>query len=536
MSSLKEIAKDSSKFHAYEQTNEFAIPKGVRAESYNKDARHFNGSLVNKLHLMKLGNEMSPMDRGIANMELYDAKTFQDLCINSGQAGSPEYDIEDFIYNKRVRLPINRLITLRRYSHPTVNDIFSKAGMPYPDIARMVTHFDQDTNKLEDILTMSFGVKWKELNSVSEQASSQGDQSGFSGMAKKVMSFIDGGLAQNDLRGENALNYDPQHDQNKVYGPVDSISETHIRDVGLNFDKEFSIQFDYEMRSIGGRTPEYAFKDILANILAVTYNNANFWGGARYFVGERPSNYIDKMKFMAPSTVDEFLSGATSSLRSALAAFSDGKGGMNKEAIKAALTNVVKNGFAIGLGKILDSVGRPSIMVMNSLLNGEPVGQHHLTIGNPTNPIMVMGNLMMMGTEITFPTDDLSFGDFPDKMRVVVKLKPGMPLDKAGIESCFNYGKGRIYHNPKKVQKTNNTSVLSKKARSFFGHSTDEIKEMALQTFDYVANNTEILVTSIDNIGANLKVRNSTNNAQGGVRATPISAKYNTVTQNRRPL
>jgi hypothetical protein len=96
------------------------------------------------------------------------------------------------------------------------------------------------------------------------------------------MSFVDPVLAQNTLRGENKLNYDPKHDQNKVYGPVDSITSTNIRDVGFDYNQEFDLVFEYELRSYGGRTPEFAMKDVIANILATTYNNGKFWPGSRY--------------------------------------------------------------------------------------------------------------------------------------------------------------------------------------------------------------------------------------------------------------
>ena len=71
---------------------------------------------------------------------------------------------------------------------------------------------------------MSYKMKWKELTSEMEQATMQGDQSGYSGFMKKAMTIFDPELAKNSLRGENANTYDPKHDQNKVYGPVDSIT------------------------------------------------------------------------------------------------------------------------------------------------------------------------------------------------------------------------------------------------------------------------------------------------------------------------
>ena len=75
-----------------------------------------------------------------------------------------------------------------------------------------------------------------------------------------------------------------------------------------------------------------------------------------------------------------------------------------------------------------------------------------LTVGNPDNPIMCIGNLMCTGMEIKFPTDELSYGEFPTKVSFEVRLKPGMAKDRAGIETMFNMGRQRIYHNPKKIK------------------------------------------------------------------------------------
>ena len=101
---------------------------------------------------------------------------------------------------------------------------------------------------------------------------------------------------------------------------------------------------------------------------------------------------------------------------------------------------------------------------------------------------MVMGNLICTGVEIKFPTDTLSYLDFPTKMLVSIKLKPGMPKDKAGIEMMFNMGKQRIYHNPKKVR--SDKSVNANRTNRNFGQESEEgggIMRTINETFDFVA-------------------------------------------------
>lgn len=496
----------------YKNSNNLSTPRGANP-SLIKEGNAVT-SLINKLHLIKLAGEFPAMDDNLSSRTEFQARTFTDLC--KMEFGAQQYDADDFLYCKNLGFPINRLITLRRFPFPVNEDIYDKELIGEPDIARMVTYFDQNTNKLEDILAFSYGLRWKELTAEMEQAAMQGDQSGFTNAMKKFMTYLEpdngsgaGTLAQNALRGENKLNYDPKFDQNRVYGPVDSLTTTNIRDVGLEFSKEFEIQFDYELRSIGGRTPEFAFKDLIANILACTYNNAKFWPGARYWIGERPSNFYQHFKYMNPDSVSEFLFKGRNDMVRGLNLFKEGGSG-----IIEVLKNIIKNGFTVGVGKLLDKVGRPSIPMMNSLLSGEATGYWHITIGNPINPIMVCGNLICTNVDVTFPTDELSYGDFPTKLQVKVKLKPGIPKDAAGIERMFNRGKARIYYQPQTVTVSPNKNVISKEARNFFGFSTGDVDRMLTEAYDFVSDGIKSVSKTIKGAEEKPKIQNNQNSTK----------------------
>lgn len=463
----------------YQESNNLSVPKGANPGKINEGKA--TTSLINKLHLIKIEDTEFDDSKLKNDKRLQEATNFSDVC--KMNFGAQQYDVDDFLYCKNLGFPINRMITLRRFPFPCVDNIYDTEIQQEPDVARMITYYDQNINKLEELMAFSYSMRWKELSAEMEQASMQGDQSGFENGMKKMMEIMDPNLAQNNLRGKNKLDYDPKHDTNKVYGPVDSLTTTNIRDVGLEFQKEFDIVFEYEMRSIGGRTPEYAFKDIIANVLACTYNNGKFWPGSRYWVGERPSQFYDKMKWMNPDNLDEFLFGGHESLKSALKQF--GSAGSAIDTLKKALSG----GFAMAMGKLLDKVGRPGILVMNSLLSGEATGYWHVSIGNPEKPMMVIGNLICTGCDVSFPTDELSYGDFPNKLMVKVKLKPAQSKDRAGIEMMFNMGKKRIYYNPKEVTVASNKNVLSKSARSFFGFETKAIDKMLEESYDFMADN-----------------------------------------------
>ena len=513
----------------YEVTQNIAITKGVdkfidtkgKEQNAKLQAKLKSGqitnSVINKLHLIKLSNGLPFNDKDLRSRPEFKPITFTDLCKMDMGMGAQQYDVDDFLYCKNLGFPINHLITLRRFPYPCTDNLWDKNVQGEPDIARMVTYFNQDINKLDELLSFSYKMKWKELTSEMEQATMQGDQSGYSGFMKKAMTIFDPELAKNSLRGENANTYDPKHDQNKVYGPVDSITNTHIRDVGLDFDKEFEVTFEYELRSINGRTPEYAMKDIMGNILATTYNNGKFWPGSRFWIGERPSKFYKSYQYMDTDDMDKQLFGASGSLKSMIAGFS--KKGNAVNTLKQAVTN----GFQVAFGKILDKVGRPGILTMNSLLSGEPTGFWHLTIGNPVNPILCVGNLICTDVDWSFPTDSLSYGDFPTKLLVKVKLKPGQSKDRAGIEMMFNAGKQRIYYAPKNVEVTKSKDI-AKTTRSFFNFDKKSIDNALGQTYDFVADG----VKSVTKTTSNVNIPNDTI----GSTTQPTSKNNTTLIEN----
>lgn len=522
------MSKDYELFEdgiGYIEDTNVAIPKGANQERLLKGKK--TNSVINKLHLIKIHGDFPAMEKDIPNNKgFFEPKTVTDLC--KLDEGAQQYDVEDFLYCKNLGFPINRLITLRRFPYPCTDNIYEKQAAGEPDIARMVTYITQETNKLDDLLSFSYGLKWKELTAEMEQASMYGDQSGLSGFMKKVGNIMDDTLNKNAVSGRSTggpmSQYDPKFDQNKVYGPVDSITNTHIRDVGLEFNKEFEITFEYELRSIGGRTPEYAFKDLIGNILACTYNNGKFWPGARYWVGERPTNFAKRIAYLNSENVDEILQKATADIKSGLKQFFG-----DKQSSLNTLKQVLKGGFALALGKILDSVGRPGILAMNSLLSAEPTGFWHLTIGNPIHPILSIGNLILTGVDFKFPTDSLSYGDFPNKLQVIVKLKPGQAKDRAGIEMMFNRGMERMYYAPKNVKKQESKNVISKQARSFFNYTNSEVDAMLSEAYDFIADGvksiTETAVQTYDNLTKN-----------GDNSVSPSNKNFNSMKDNAQTV
>lgn len=120
---------------------------------------------------------------------------------------------------------------------------------------------------------------------------------------------------------------------------------------------------------------------------------------------------------------------------------------------KTMVSNLLGNLNTMWHNKVLASTMVPRLHGMNSLLIGEPVGEWHLTIGNPLNPIMVVGNLVCEKMDVQFG-EELGPDDFPLRMDVTYTLHHGMPRDKSAIQSMFNKGMGKYYELPDYIKST----------------------------------------------------------------------------------
>lgn len=109
--------------------------------------------------------------------------------------------------------------------------------------------------------------------------------------------------------------------------------------------------------------------------------------------------------------------------------------------------NLSNNASAMWHDKCLQQTTFPQIKSMGALLIGEPVGEWHLTVGNPLNPIMVCGNLVCSKMQVEWD-EELGPDDFPNGFTVTYTIEHGMARDKDAIQSMFNRGNGRFYKLP----------------------------------------------------------------------------------------
>lgn len=385
------------------------------------------------------------------------------------------YRYTDFVFCKWwKKIPNNYMITLRRYPFPTNDGVTSSEEVQgkieltnLKPVSTMITFLGEESgNKISSIVgPIETGLLWKDLEAkvweVSIDSAQAGDVNNPAPSIGKFLGFLTSGGegVKTGVRGPTPPDpYQGGPYQNKILGPINVITKTKMRDQGLMFKHEIALVFEYSLRSIGGINTKVAALDILSNTMLMSTASASFWGGANRFAPN--AGY---------GTADPFLGGPAGK-----AAWMQGNPDAFFKALQDQFTKIGKN-ISDVFGKIFQSIGggdplsglanlakggfaeymkmttahaKQQITGLHSLLTGAPIGEWHLTVGPPMNPIMMMGNMICTGCKVEF-NDELGPDDFPTEMKITITLQHGMERDRDAIESMFNKGRGRIYSLPK---------------------------------------------------------------------------------------
>jgi hypothetical protein len=405
--------------------------------------------------------------------------------------GLASYRMQDFIYLKYYnQIPNNYMITLRRYTHPCEDHMFG-LDMTAEDINRLngyeeshfnvataVTYMGEKTgNKLSDILKFEYGANYEEKEAKVEMLKNQDgglaaqmrqkfnisdsfmkgestrqENGGMGGMLKQAVKFsaltgMKGKSVQESIAASHRFEgneYAQVYGEN-IYGDVNVINKTKLRSRGLTYSGNFTLNFEYSLKSLKCVNPRVAMMDILSNFLILTGNYGAFWGGETRFYGQRniAPQFGDPEKLRNgdfkgyfKSLLSDFKSGFEN-----IAKANGGDGG-----IWDGIKNIAGGALQGLLGNLLGgNVGvAGESQAPAALLSGEPTGYWHVTIGNPLDPIAMMGNMAVTKTTVQF-NDILGYDDFPTEVKFTVELEHCMPRDNAAIENMFNGAKGRFY-------------------------------------------------------------------------------------------
>lgn len=409
-----------------------------------------------------------------------------------GEALTPvPYSPQDFLWCKYYgKVPNNRMLTLRRYPMPIEDDIrINKDKAPAVPIAQAVSWYGSDIkNPLNDVLNLKWGLKWITKNSkvndivgneltVEQIAEAAGLSTSknkkeieilknqiFSGTGTQDILKLSGFDVEAQKYIKNAYGADGPY-WNRVLGPINVVDRTLIRDRGFLNMPKVVLNFDYSLRSHGGINPKIAFLDLLSNFLSLTYNTAPFWGGgARYFqttgittpnfgmenaildgkMSEGLINGTEQLAALAQKNINDLVEFAKE-----IAGGAYGEEGSYDQKKIDQRRKELDEKFKIGADPIskllaprLGKVARKPF-VYRAITDGRAVGEWHLTIGNPMNPMAMMGNLCLESVKMTVG-ETLGIDDFPTEFSFKVTLSHGRPRAKQDIESMFNLGKGRM--------------------------------------------------------------------------------------------
>jgi hypothetical protein len=440
------------------------------------------------------GNLFSPSGNYLSGAKA--TPTISMLVSDEDLARKTPYYYSDFLYCKYIgEIPLNQLITLRRYPAPTFDNLAvpgskdnpaptpnatnttSTAETPKPPgetepgdfkpIAQAVTWYGEHTgNKLSDLLNFTVSMNWKSVEAEVNTASGneQGSEDSPAPGIAKVLGILTGNV--NTPFATANSQYDPYNNgplAHRVYGPVNVISRTYKRERGLDFKNSITLNFEYSLKSIGNINPKAAMLDLMSNMLALTYNNAGFWGGANRYFPQAPTYPFlggkDGMNAWYRGDPVGFAKAVGAQVTKAFDTISKTLASLAEDPI-GTLKKIASG--AAKLGMIEMGKGRaPSIVAMKSLLTGEPVGEWHMVLGNPYDPILAVGNLIC--TEAKFQFNDIIGADnFPTELKVTITVEHGRPRDAGDIQSMFNRGQGRIYYPPKDTKDYLNNSSATR--------------------------------------------------------------------------
>lgn len=392
--------------------------------------------------------------------------------------GATPYSYSDFLYCKFYgHVPNNYMVTLRRYPVPMMDNVKTHDDSNLPPIAQAVTWMGEETeNKMSDLLKFSAGLKWKEIEAKVQEIS--GNERGHESTPLSALPFgatlgnVSAFLNPKEYSGQAQAGSDYARETygsegpyaNKVYGPVNVVNKTMARDQGLHFEQEIELKFHYKLNVESNINPKMAMLDIIANMLTLCYNNAKFWGGAIRYFPQHPN----KPMIGGKAAQNAFYSGDVGGYIDAVLHGENSLGSFGDKFMEtfqkllqdplAALKELATGGAKMAMGKFAQK-DRPQIIAMRSLLTGDPVGEWHLVVGNPMNPIAMIGNLICTDIDMT-TSDILGADDFPTEIMFTVKLNHGKPRDKGDIESMYNLGNGRLYYG------INDDAVFSSTANS----------------------------------------------------------------------
>ena len=391
------------------------------------------------------------------------------------------YKPSDFLYSKYYKkIPVNHLITLRRFPTAISDNIYKYevkdkegATADATQVAGVtaITYLGETAgNSLEELLKMSFGLNYEAITADFESVDTGSSGGGYTqqpfynkigGIGRAVADSAKGVSSGAKFRAQNGAGSSTADRlgttyANFVLGPVNVVDSTMVRKRGLKFQNDMKLTFEYELKSLSYVNPKIAMIDIISNMLTMTTNNAQFFGGGHRYYGSSGfvASQFGDISMLRDGNFSGYMGSVVNDVETGMKGlFGDSNGNFDANSIVDGLKKVGKNLLGNMLGNFLGKQvgGATGTTATKAFISGEPTGDWHLTVGNPLNPIVMMGNMICDNATMTLG-QGLGYDDFPMEAKFEIDLKHGKPRDKGDIENMFNAGQGRIYASAQGVE------------------------------------------------------------------------------------
>ena len=442
--------------------------------STNQNTNTNNGTTQEEKYKKFTVNNSAPINEAVTLIDnsLLNSNNFSSdgLSIPNIIAWSEKYPalqlrFQDFVYCKRLGYyPNNRLIVLRRFKGGVPDNLFdyyntsSKAQFSQP-LATMITWLKPD----EDIIDMSFNENWEDYDAgllqtfksaISSFSSKDKDKNG--NLIKNVVELSEGTddllttLAIQKLVGNDSSlsREDGVPFTRNMSGNPNLIRHAQKRVTGgkgLHSKIEFKVKFEYELRYVNNIDPGIAMMDLISNAMRMGTSESEFRFNIPYLKDNTAikslihgdiSKFTDAFKSTLKdmvSKIQKMLSDDFNNLVNSVSSPND---------ILNATLNIIDGAFTYIISRY-----REDLKAALSVDTGLPSGIWHMTIGNPKNPIISCGDLIITNSTLKLG-NEMGYNDFPNSFEIEYELESARERGRESLIRIMNSGRGRLYVYP----------------------------------------------------------------------------------------
>jgi len=360
---------------------------------------------------------------------------------------SMELNYSDFAYLVDLGVyPVNRLIILRRFDENVMvkNDLNDIDAKPISTLVSWITPDD------DDMFSMSFSEKWIDQNRFFWEVISDVVKNN-TGMNINHISSLPAwsqGFLYQMLQGAGIGNFDKNGKNWMPVGDPDVLRSSKTRDLNGSISSDIKLSFNskYEQKYIGGIDSGIAMMTILNNIIRMGISDMKF-----VLKSDKTLNDLTNSIYSNQGgSMNDWISGIKSIIKSFVETSKNMFGLKNpsdttdtdkKIYDKTKITEMIKNTLDLSIKRF-----RWDLKSSLALTTGLPTTPWHVTVGNPLNPILSIGNVVVDQGNIKFG-NEFNFNDMPTNFKVSFNIDFGRPLGRSELLEILNINYERNYNN-----------------------------------------------------------------------------------------